>query len=751
MFPRGHVGGQDEAYTSNPLQVSPKRPELQRRRSNSPNVEESLHRKPWKCPQGIEDNPPHDLSSVNSTSSKASIAPAGENTVSQCQDGSAAEDDAISGTKNYTQEKTSVEEAGQGSGNIVEHILKELKGINKIQEEISDLRLYLTSVRGSVDEVSCCVDAVLSEIGELYCGASAAPHQSPVSQTPRIRRGSLGRQNAVMCLHERDLSPLLDNRDCGSTPTKRSTIRWTGEKETHGIVHRISFENSEQSSNPDLCYLELHSGQTYQSTSSLSSCHSSNCPEAGFLSGDADCSIWRCRGGWSEEDIFSSANSGEELENGQDVWKKEPQSGAVGHSSNTSSEHLSQLFGHQYKSSSGSSSMVGWKRLTNETEEENLECDCTVNCPFSRSSGYHTMDACADNLDSEPSRSLSCSTVLLTDCDDCYLAQHSPCDEYPSSADTLDPGSAESLDREWTDQSVSREEVRESLSQASSEMDSETMPKTPNDGFDETIFSRDVVTFRSAMKGATRNLEFSNHEEVKDDADTDCQLSPSSPTRSSEPNEKQSSAECIEKDVHQAVTQFTSPRGDGFVVLEQVFSVAVPVLNMNFCTSVDSSGSGLYGIDSMPDLRKKKPIPLALIYPISCTTPHNFEVWTATTPTYCYECEGLLWGIARQGMRCSECGVKCHEKCQELLNADCLQREYSSRNHSRWSSPGTECHNSSDRIKVRVWDEDDDIKSRVKQRLKRESDDFLGQSIIEVRTLSGEMDVWYNLGQYCVK
>ena len=41
---------------------------------------------------------------------------------------------------------------------------------------------------------------------------------------------------------------------------------------------------------------------------------------------------------------------------------------------------------------------------------------------------------------------------------------------------------------------------------------------------------------------------------------------------------------------------------------------------------------------------------------------HEFILTTFSSPTYCNECEGLLWGMLNQGMQCIYCKYIVHEK-----------------------------------------------------------------------------------------
>ncbi|ORY46870.1 hypothetical protein BCR33DRAFT_715283 [Rhizoclosmatium globosum] len=53
---------------------------------------------------------------------------------------------------------------------------------------------------------------------------------------------------------------------------------------------------------------------------------------------------------------------------------------------------------------------------------------------------------------------------------------------------------------------------------------------------------------------------------------------------------------------------------------------------------------------------------------------HVFVAHNYTAPTYCHHCDGFLWGLVAQGLKCSTCGLDVHVACRDSLAKECRSR-----------------------------------------------------------------------------
>lgn len=334
------------------------------------------------------------------------------------------------------------------SSAIVEHILKELRGINKIQEEISDLRAYLSSVHGSVEEVSSCVDAVLMEIECMRSG-----NKSGVETWPRSMGGTEGHSHHT---HKSNNTVSIgcytveSSRSCGDilseyqvvdgkhkeTPMQSAfnSVEMPNHDEHHPFTQEASNQRSDVSQGAirrklSFGYLERQDGQDCPSTSSLSSGQSSKSEsdperptsEHGKAGGESQTwnpvALKHSGGGevgWSENDSCSRQGSFEEAEccmHEVDSWDP---SRAVSTCTMGISDKISIVSGKQYNSPVRTSNREDWKLYDAEMlpEEPGFGChNCNADGKCPQSSVYQNRMSCENCV--VPFKSESIGSVMI--------------------------------------------------------------------------------------------------------------------------------------------------------------------------------------------------------------------------------------------------------------------------------------------------------------------------------------------------
>lgn len=429
------------------------------------------------------------------------------------------------------------EDKEETSSAIIDHILKELRGINKIQEEISDLRDYLSSVRGSVEEVSSCVDAVLLEIEGIR---SSSKDGSATRRRPVSAYGSLGSPVA-----KSDLDCVQPGYEHHSIHGVRLPTRLEGPKVSQIVStadhqeledaddtsdHSSDIPEGATARNLSLSLLDHGNCQDFPSTSSLSSGHSSKSEydlpaqlsslerkeqragdEREWANTIPPHSVSR-ESKWHKDSTYlraveDNARKSSHYCEGAGHWGHYRGAGGYGSSSTGISDPLSVSSGKHYNSpASTSSRKERQSRLrrpqsqsrihdpaANSIGSSSIGHEYSTDLSYPQSSGYHSIeghDGEAEEFEFDQTNELTFTTNSETEA---YLSYEE------SSAMTWTEGlsgaSGDSVVRPYSSRSWENR-----LSDPGS-------ADVPAGGLTVKRLGRAVLDFRSALRGALRKLE----------------------------------------------------------------------------------------------------------------------------------------------------------------------------------------------------------------------------------------------------
>lgn len=426
------------------------------------------------------------------------------------------------------EEDEDVDEEEESSA-IIEHILKELKGINKIQEEISDLREYLSSVRGSVEEVSSCVDAVLMEIEGIRSGTRSSVETWPGAGSKHEYHQSEGpfsetcdKLHTVECMScgmqtefDKQCKQTLDKDSCRPPSNFTTTNNTVHDPFGHGIPS----QSSDTSPNTvrrkkSLGYLEHHDGQDCLSTSSLSSAQSSKSesdqerPSPGQVNSRDQAQNWDQTGlehigsgvtRWSGDDPGSRRGSFEEGTGAGDTWELLRDELALEEST---SEHTAASSSLHYNSPASMCSRDEWHGQRSKANP------CKVDGPPEGSAVDYTKFGGVCDYSKVTQPSTPSHKFTPADCkEDVRCSSSSTSTHHAVNLEFLE--NAIGLVKQGYTMNTSHEYLLE-----------QEMNEGNNVGFNVKKFGRAVLDFRSALKMALKKLDTGGASTLADKAES---------------------------------------------------------------------------------------------------------------------------------------------------------------------------------------------------------------------------------------